>query len=405
MTTLVTLKELLSGPITGAEGRSFVRDLVATAPQPIPVQVLDTPGAPEAAIVWALGEGEAVRSAQRLAFAKGGFRSLAPVEWLRLTAKEMFGVTPKDKDFATTNLTVTNSSGALYGPFAAGELRFVNDAVDPPAVYANAESVTLPVGPSTTTVGVVAVEAGAASSAAIGEIDRLETPLEGVTVTNAQPAIGEDEEDAPALNARIDARLGTFGVGFGFSTGGTSSAFESIARNGIDNGGGVPRADGSRVSVTRTKLVLDTLTGVYTLYVADEDGPLAGGDLTLVEDAAQAYAEWLGTEIEVENASAVNQTVDGALTISRASATDAEILDEIDAMLLKATREAPIGGFSGALSVRYVENAVESAGDAGKRTAFVLVDVSLSSPTSAVALADNEVAIFSRGTITITRVG
>lgn len=404
MTTLGSIQELLTGPVTGEEGRAFVRDLVATAPEPIPVQVLDTPGAPEAAIIWALGEGEASRSADRLAFAKAAFRSTASVEWLRVTSLEVYGVPAREADFATTNVTVTNASGALYGPYAPGELRFVNDAVDPPAVYANADTVSLAVGPSVTTVSVRAIEAGAASTANIGEINRLETPLEGVTCTNPQAAIGQDAESADSLNDRINAKLGTFGVGIGFSTGGTASAFESIAKNGIDGGGGVPRTDGSRIAVTRTKLVLDTLTGARTLYVADEDGPLAGGDLTLVEEAVQAYAEWLGTEITVENANAVSQVVSGALTIARASATDAEILDEIDAMFLEATRTTPIGGFSGSLSLRYVENVVESAGDAGKTTAFTLVDIALSSPTAAITMAEDDIVLFSRGTITITRV-
>lgn len=407
MTTLTTLKQLITGPTTGEEGRAFVRDLVATAPIPIPVQVLDTNGTSEAAIVWALGEGEALRSEDRIRFARSGFRSLADREWLYVVAIEGYGVTPRSADFATTNVVITNTSGGLYGPFAAGELRFVNDATD--AVYANETEVTIPIGDAVT-AGVRAIETGSASDAAIGDINRLETPLEGVTVTNPQPAIGLDAESVDSLNDRIDAALGIFGVPgatgpeLAFSTGGTGSSFESIAKNGFDRKGGVPREDGSRITVTRTKLVLDTLTGIYTLYVADEDGPLADGDLILVREAVQAYAEWLGTQIEVENTNPVGQIVSGALTIARASATDAEILDEIDAMLLKATREAPIGGFSGELSLRYVENAVESAGDAGKLTAFVLVDIVLSNPIAAVPMDLADVILFSRGTITITRV-
>jgi hypothetical protein len=118
----------------------------------------------------------------------------------------------------------------------------------------------------------------------------------------------------------------------------------------------------------------------------------------------QAYAEWIGSQIEVENVSTVAQVVDGTITIARASATDTEILDAIDDALLLATTTAPIGGFTGAISVRYVENAVESAGDAGKTTAFTLVDVVLLQPTTAIALDPNEVIILSRGTISIVRV-
>lgn len=401
---MTTVEELLTGPVTGAEGRRFIRDLLATAPQPIPVQVLDTPGTPESAIVFALGEGEAVRSADRILFARSAFRSTASLAWLRIVALEEFGVTPRDADYATTNLTVTNASGALYGPFAAGEIRFVNNATDPPSVYANDATVSFAVGPSVTSVGIRAIEPGSASTANVGEIDSLETPLEGVTCTNAQPAIGQDAQDIESLNASIDARLGTFGVGGSFSTGGATSSYDSIARNGVDLGGGVPRADGTRITVTRTKLVLDILSGIYTLYVADEDGPLASGDLALVESAVQTYAEWIGAQIVVANVSMVPLEVNGALTIAKCAAYDAALLDAIDAALLDATQRTPIGGYSGAISVRYVENIIESVGDAGKTTAFTLVDVALSTPTAPTALADNEVLIASRGTISITRV-
>ncbi len=403
--TLLTAEELLSGPVTQEEGEALIRALITTAPEIIPVEVLDTPGAPEAAIVWALGAAEAQRSADRALYARSAFRSTASRAWLGVVALENFGVTPGAADYATTNLTLANSSGALYGPFTAGTLRTVNDDTD--AVYTNLEEVTIPILGSVI-AGFVAIEPGSGSNAAIGEISRLETPLEGVTVSNAQPALGRDEESALSLNARIDARLGTFGVpgATGFSTGGTASAFEALARSGVDNGGGVPREDGSRITVTRTQLVLDILDGSLTLYVADDDGPIATGDLTTVDTLVQAYAEWIGAQVDVANTVAVPVTVSGALTIRGASATDAQILAAIDDELVITSTGCPIGGFppSNGAPLRYVENAVESAGDTGKITAFRLVDIVLSSPSGATALAAGEVLVLSQGTITITRV-
>jgi hypothetical protein len=403
MTTIATLQSLLTGPTTGDEGRAFIRDLVATAPTPISITVLDTPGTPEGAIVWALGDAEALRSSDRLEFAKSGFRSTCSRDWLGVNAEEIYGVVPREEDFATSNVTVTNSSGALYGPFPPASMRFVNDTTN--VVYANIEEVTLPIGPSTTTVGIVAIEAGSGSDAQVGEVNRLETPLEGVTVTNPQPALGKDAESADSLNRRIDSRIGVFGVdgATGFATGGSASAYESIARNGVDNGGGVPREDGTRVTVTRTQLVRDDATGVSTLYLADDDGPLAIGDVAIVEAPIQAYAEWISSEIEVENTTAVAVTVSGTLTITDVGADDATILARIDDELTAASRKSKLSGFGGSVSLRYVENAVEAAGDEGKPTAFTLVDIALSSPSGPTALDDGEVLVLSRGTITIVR--
>lgn len=406
MTTLATLQSLLTGPTTGDEGRNLIRGLIATAPFPIPISVIDTPGTHEGAIVWALGEAEAQRSAVRLEYARSAFRSTASRAWLGVVAEEQYGVVPRNETFATTSVTITNASGALYGPFVLGELRFVNSTTN--VVYQNAEEVTIPIGPSAVSVSVIAIESGTASDAQVGEIDRLETPLEGVTVANPQPALAQDEETAESLNDRIDDRIGTFGVpgATGFATGGTRSSFESIAKNGVDNGGGVPRADGSRIAVTRTQLVRNDSTGEQTLYVADDDGPIAGGDLTTVESAVQAYAEWISSTVDVVNATAVPVPVSGTVTVTRTSATNDQILLQIDVELVRGTRDAQMGGFAPGsnIPVRYVENYVESAGDVGKPTQFTLVDIALTEPAANVPLAVGEVAVLSRDNIHIVRV-
>lgn len=404
-TTLTNVEEMFTGPITGEQGRTFVKELIATAPTPISLEVLNTPGTPESAIMWAAGEAEAQRSADRLQFAKSAFRSTASRNWLAIVADQCFGVVAKSASFATTNVATANTGGGSYGPFAPGTLRYRNSVTQ--AIYVNQEEVSIAAGPSNIDVGVIAIEPGSASNAQPSEIDELETPLEGVAVVNLQAAIGQDQESAAAINDRIDARLGSFGVegATGFSTGASTSAFESIAKNGPDNGGGVLREDGSRITVTRTKLVKNVVANTITIYLADDDGPLAGGDLTLVSEALLAYAEWIGSTVIVLNASTVIISVSGALTI-RGTSTDAALFAAIDTELANASRIAPIGGFppDDGISVRYVENAVESAGDAGKTTAFILVDIELSSPAAFEPLAEDEVAVISRSTITITRV-
>lgn len=403
-TTLTDIEALLTGPVTGDEARTFLRELIATAPEPIPLEVLNTAGTPESAIIYALGEAEAQRSADRLLFARSAFRSTASRGWLAIVARQQFGVVAKGADFATTNGTLANSGGGVYGPFEPRTLRFRVSATQ--KIFLNTTTVTI-TALSSQSIGLIAEEPGSASTAQVGEIDELETPLDGVSITNAQPALGQDEEPAASINDRIDARIGALGVdgATGFSTGATASAFESIAKNGPDNGGGVIRSDGSRISVTRTKLVANLVTNQLILYVADDDGPIAGGDLTLVQSAVQAYAEWIGSVVTVSNVSLVSISVSGAVTI-RGTPTDAALNAAVDIAMTAASRTSPIGGFPpGAdIPLRFVENAVESVGDAGQTTAFVLVNIVLSDPTGSTALAEDEVVAISRDTLAWTRV-
>jgi len=404
----VPLSVLFAGPVSGDEGRAFLRGLLGSAPYPIPPIVLDTPGAPEGAIVWALGEAEALRSADRLAFARSAYRSTASREWLAVQADEIFGLVVRDADFATTTVTLANSSGALYGPFAEGQLRFVNTSTK--KVFVNTAEVTIPIGPSSVVVGVRALEAGSASNAGVSAIDKFETPLEDVSVANPQPALGQDAEDAASINRRIDARIGAFGVaGAGFSTGGTESAFASIALSGADGGGGVLRPDGSRVTVTRTKTERDDAAGTVTLFLADDDGPLEPSDLALVADEVQAYAEWIGSEVIVSNASAVTISISGTLTIAATTADDAAILARIDDELVAASRAAPIGGTvippatSGVVTLDEVREAILCAGRGGV-VSFQAKRLTLTAPIADVSLAAGAVPILARVTLTIARV-
>lgn len=390
---------LLDSIVTGDEGRDFVRSLVASAPYPIPVEILDIAGQPEGAIVWALGEAESQRSADRQRFAESAFRSTASRNALAVISNEVYGLPARAADYATTTVTITNTSGGLYGPYAAGELRFVNSGSDPKTIYVNVNEVTIEIGPAWTSdpIDVIALEPGSDSDAATGDINALETPLEGVTVTNPQPAYGQDEEDAESINTRIDAKIGAI------NRGGVDTSYESIALSGEDGGGGCLRIDGSRVTVTRTRVVRNDATGDVTLYVADEDGPLDGADLTVVEGEVQAFAEWVCMTVAVANVVAVPINVTYTIQVSnRSTATDTEITQDIESSLTDAFKASKIGGWSGVIPRDYIREAL-AAGRDGTVT-WRTIKVTLTAPAGDTALAANEVATLGTITPTVQRV-
>lgn len=408
----MTAVELLQTQVTQEEALAGIKALLLSAPNPPQETTLDTPGTPENAFMWVLSIAEQGRSEDRARYALAAFRSTAPIDWLRLHALEI-GLAVQFAGHATTNVTATNTSGNAYpsaGVYEPGELRVVNDSTK--AIYENTGQVAIqpaqlvPFVPSTVTFGVRAIESGTASNAGAGEIDRLETALEGVTVTNASAAITVDDETKESINQRIDALYGIAGVAGAdsLSTGGPEKAIEAIALNGRDKGGGCLRADGTRVRVAGTKVVRDDSTGTSTLYIRDDDGPLEPSDVTVVGNEVTWYASRICSTVNTQNVSNSTITVNATMTIRKASLTDTEVYAAIDAAFPIAAQDVPIGGFDlspdDGVPVEYIEGAIRGAG-AGK---WQIVTIAVSLPASTVVLVAGEVPEFVRGTVAITRI-
>lgn len=406
----MTPVEILQTQVTQEQAFAALKGFILSAPNPPEETTLDTPGTPENAFIYGLALAEEHRSEDRAGYAQAAFRSTAPIEYLRIHSAEFFGLPVQVAGYATTLMSVTNITGNLYGPFEPGELRVVNDTTK--AVYENTAAVTIqpaqlsPFVAWTGSFGVRAVDPGTASNAAIGDVDRLESALDGVTVSNTQPALTVDDESAESINRRIDARIGLFGVtgADSLSSGGPATAAESIALSGRDSGGGCLRADGTRIQATRTKLVRNDATGISTLYVGDDDGPLDPADLVIVGDEVGWYAEWVCSRIAVANVVAVTITIDADLTIRGSKLSNAEIEDLIEAGLPAASLAVPIGGFdvspNNAVPIEYLEGALREP-LIGRAT---VVTIAVTLPAADVLFAANEVAILQLGTLTITRI-
>jgi hypothetical protein len=406
----MTAVDLLQSQVTQDEALEFLKGAILSAASPPEQVTLETPGTPENAFLYGLAIAEENRSADRANYALAGYRSTAPLEWLRLHAIEFFGLPIQTAGFATTTIQYTNVSGNQYGPYAPGELRVVKDATQ--VLYENTEEVTIeaaqlmPLVPKVKTFGVRAVDPGTIANAAIGEINRLESALEGVTVTNTQAAMTQDDESAESINRRIDALIGAAGVAGAdnLSSGAPETAAESIALNGRDKGGGCLRADGTRVQVTRTKLVRNDATGISTLYVGDNDGPLDVADLGFVGDEVTWYAKRTCSRIVATNVSLVSITVNATMTIRNSKLTDSEIEARANAAFVDAAIAVPVGGFVitpfPGVPIEYIEGAIRGA-IAGLAQ---IVTIAVTSPSSTTVLTAGQVVQFTVGTFTITRI-
>ena len=404
----MTAVDNLQSQVTQEQALAQLKAYILAAPSPPEEITLDTPGTAENAFIEMLSLAEEFRSDDRAQYALAAFRSTASLPYLRLIAIEGFGLPVQVAGYATTPITITNSSSDQRGPYEPGELRFVVDSTK--AIFENTETITIEpaqVSPSADWVesfACRAIEPGTASNAEIGEIDRLETALEGVTVSNAAAALTNDDESTESINQRIDARIGLFGVAGagGMSSGGPETAVESIALSGSDNGGGCLRANGTRITVTRVKLARDDATGISTLYVADNDGPLNSDDLDVLQNGPSVgviseivwYAQRVCSRVAVANTTVETIAPEATITIRKSSLTDEQIRDAINAAFPAAARAVPIGGFeitpSKGVPKEYVEGAIRGA-LIGKVT---LVNIALTVPSTTTVMTAAEIVAF-----------
>lgn len=295
-------------------------------------------------------------------------------DWLVWIAYQGFGYVARTASYATTQVTLSNAGGGDY-PFAAGEVTFKSSVTG--ATYHNTAAFWLTPGPGTTaTVDVEADEPGSASSAGIGEIDTLSTPLDGVTCTNAAAAIGLDAEAATNIVSGCRAKLAMM------SPNGARDAYRYVA---------VTPALSGTSAVTMARSSGDSATGDVSVLVAGPNMPIGAPDLALVLDAFTRLCTPLCITPAVASATAkvVNVTY-RAWGYASWGVTAAEAHDAIEAALQAWFAERPIGGdieppaTSGTLYVNMIEAAIK-----GTR-ADKITRVEVTVPASAVALTYDE---------------
>jgi hypothetical protein len=206
--------------------------------------------------------------------------------WLVRLAYEQYGYVADEATFASVQMKLTNSEGALYteADLAAGNVLYQNSVngatytASSGPEYIDGNPVPLrPVSAAPANVvyqWITADEAGSDSSADAGEIELL-TALPGVSATNEIAAQALDAESPASIEQGAREELGKL------SPNGPKDAYNSVAKDVELTG-----APG----VTKARTFTDSTTGIVTLLLAGPSGAVSSEDVALVEAAVVQWA-------------------------------------------------------------------------------------------------------------------
>ena len=221
----------------------------------------------------------------------GQFLSEATGSWLILLAYYVYGVTAQPATFANGSLTLLNSGGGTYGPYAIGAATFQD--LTTKQTYTNAAVFTL--GPSTSlTIPIRATVAGSKGSAVPGGVNCLVTIMLGVTCSNANAVVGLDAQSDADLRAMCLAAMASTSVR------GPRTAYNWAVRNAVNSG--VP------VNINRVSVSESSSTGVVTVTAASPVGAPIAGDITAAAAAIEAKVRPAGVTVNLVSATQVNYT-------------------------------------------------------------------------------------------------
>lgn len=357
-------------------------------------------GSPTRAVYRSMGDfGKALVDAIK-SIADQGILEASFGDALRVLAKQVYGVTDPGATFATTDLLIDNPFGGEY-PYSPDNPLVLSSSVTK-KLYVSQGTGTIIGSTNGQVLSVIAQEAGSASTALAGQIDEWVSAVDGLVINQPQAAIGEDGKSDADLKAACTARVGFVPTASTIGAGGAPGAYESVARTGPDGLGGVPREDGSRIAVTRVRVLPDGSGGVL-VYVADEDGPIATGDLPLVESAIVAYSTPVGVPVDVQNASALLITCTLTVWIGASTTTsDDDVKAAIEEALVDYAKIVPIGGYDlGSGGIVPLRGGLEDAATDGAKAVAKLIKLTFASPSGDTVIGANRVPVIN-GTPTIT---
>lgn len=323
---------------------------------------------------------------------------------LTLLAAQVYGITRPGATFATTDLLIDNAGGGEY-PYSPNNPLLLTSSVTK-KIYVSQGTGTILGLTNGQTLSVKAQEAGSAPTALPGQIDEWVSSVDALTITQSTAAVGSDEMSDTDLKTACRARVGFVPTESTIGAGGAPGAYESVARGGPDGGGGVLRADETRIAVTRVRVQSDGAGGVE-VYVADEDGPITVGDLALVESAILTYAKPVGVPVAVANAAALPITCTLTVWIGASTtATDTEVRTAITEAIVAYFQTVQIGGFDlGSGGIVPLRGGLEDAATDGAKTVAKVLKLTFATPSGDTAVTTSQVPTLSgTPTITINRV-
>lgn len=219
---------------------------------------------------------------------RSGFLDLAEGAWLTLLARYVFGVERRGAQPASGNVQFINTGGGSFAPadYPVGSVRIYSSRTG--KKYFNAEPLDLaPL--QTKSVGVVAVELGAASNASSGDVDSLETSLLGVEVTNEDAIVGLEEDSDEELRSACRARLASI------SDLGPRGAYLWAVRQ-------AKRLDGTPTAINRVHVPEGSWNAIVPVILASPSGAPIGADVTAAETSIEAVARPSGIKVQVSSA-------------------------------------------------------------------------------------------------------
>ena len=322
--------------------------------------------------------------------AAGGLLDYATGDWLTLLAISNFGVTRIPATFGSTTLTLTNVAAVDY-PFNAGDFVAVNSVTG--FTYTNAEDFTLlagsPSSPTVIEIVIVAQTAGAAGNAQAGQITSIQSPVLGVSCTNANACVGTEEQSDDSL--RTLCRLSMARA----SPNGPQDAYNYFAITAT-------RANGDTIGVTRTNVV--QANGSIIVYVASASGAITGtitdpnSDLGAVHANIQDNCVPTGIGETTVSATNLSINVTGTVWRSRGSTTsDAGIQNAVGAQLTTYLAASPIGGYNIGSGGQIFLDAL--IGQIFQALPGQIVQAVLTVPAADITVAANEVPVL--GTVSI----
>jgi phage-related baseplate assembly protein len=282
--------------------------------------------------------------------------------------------------------------------FDPGDVVFLRPeaGASPAKTYRNTGVFHLGAG-GTVTVDIQADEVGTASNAASGEISEFETPLIGVTCSNANAVIGIDEESDSELQAECREMADSL------SPNGPRDAYSYFAKRAV-------RDDGSSVGVTRVKVSAPSQTAAVTITVATASGAVPGDvddwetDLGLVDKTIQTNVTPDGITTTVRTGDLVTIAVTYEIWVyAWTGRTAAQIQSAVETALEAFIATQPIGGnLLPGQSVGYVYQDAIAAAIGAALPAGEIPHVVVTLPAADVELGDTDVPAL--GTVTCTEV-
>jgi hypothetical protein len=279
--------------------------------------------------------------------AKSAFLSTSEGAWRTLVARYVFGTERLAATFANGTILLTNAQGGSFTK-QPGEIIVANQNGK---TYRNTGMVVIPSGPGGTVTAPFAAEiAGTGANSGIGTVTTLVTTLTGVTITNAVPFIGRDDESDGSLYLRAMEKPQSLSP---FGPRGAYDYFAKLA---------VRASDGSDIGINRTVVSPSSVYNTVTVTVATPSGAVSGDPADPATDLGAVFATLLVNALPstavlfCNTVSTATIDVDFTAYGTNAPANVHQSIVEAALTVWMSSEDMPIGGVS--VPEQFIANAV-----------------------------------------------